>query len=364
MAKILKNLLLLTLPGLLFLIIVLELVFRFIIPASQQAFYSYDPDDQIVHLDMEGPREGMAAWGRLGEHRARWRVNNYGWNSAVDYVSFDRQERPVISIIGDSFVEAFQANVENNIAAELKKLVEDEYDVYSFGLGGIPLSQYLQLSRYIDRHFQPEVMIFVVAHNDFTESIENNSSNGNIFLQLNCEEGEAKELPIVPFHPNYKKRLVFKSAIMRYFHYNMPIPSFKGLFGGHRKKDVFNANIDVSLALSMKESVRTATEYITATVRAENPDKELIFLMDGARTDIYRGTLEDSNVLWLHEILKEACEKSECTFIDLSEVFDRRYKADSVMFNTTVDLHWNDYGHRVVAEEVYEKLKEMGVVGE
>src|SRR5438309_72885 len=118
--RIFKNLVFITLPSILFCIILLELLFRYIIPASETPYVYFDHNNQILRYDTEGKTEGIYTIGGLTQQRSRWRINNYGWNSKIDYVPYQIRQKPLIAIIGSSYVEAFQVNIEDNIAAILR----------------------------------------------------------------------------------------------------------------------------------------------------------------------------------------------------------------------------------------------------
>ena len=44
--------------------------------------------------------------------------------------------------------------------------------------------------------------------------------------------------------------------------------------------------------------------------------------------------------------------------IDLKEVFERDYKKNKIFHNSKVDDHWNEYGHMIVANELFTILNE------
>jgi hypothetical protein len=141
----LQNLLRLTLPFLLGVCLILGLIFAFVIPAAQFPYYYYDPDDRILRFSMTEQLEGVFTRGLLAQQRGKWSINNEGWNSTVD---FERSKHKLrIAIIGDSYVEALQVNVEDSITGQLRNLVSPHFDVYGFGISGASLSQYLQMTR-------------------------------------------------------------------------------------------------------------------------------------------------------------------------------------------------------------------------
>src|SRR5687768_1767173 len=167
-----RNILLLTLPSLIAVFIALELFFSFIIPASEFPYYYYDPNDHILRFSTTEQRDGVFTVGVMAKQRGRWHVNNAGWNSAVEFNKEKHQLR--IAIIGDSYIEALQVNVEESLAGQLRHLISKspypEVEVYAFGVSGAPLSQYLQMARYASTYFDPDILVINVVHNDFDES--------------------------------------------------------------------------------------------------------------------------------------------------------------------------------------------------
>jgi hypothetical protein len=311
-----------------------------------------------MRFDTHGRREGVYTLGRFAQQRGRWRINNYGWNSEIDYVSYQQRDKPLIAIIGDSYIEAFQINVEDNIAAVLRRLVKNDYDVYSFGVSGEPLSQYLQMSRYVNRHFKPEVIVFNITHNDFNESIRN-VVNKPYSLQLSYKNGEFLEVPPNPYKPNIKHRILRKSAFVRYLWLNLYMAHTIRMLVKKRSTDNFNANIDVKKVMVNREIIKNATFFLIKKIREENPDKELVFMIDAPRKDIYSGTIHNSGVLWLHDVLKDACAQNNCHFIDLTKPFSEKFNKDGIKFNSDYDGHWNEIGHKTAAQVLYDNLSEI-----
>jgi len=356
-----KHLAFVTLPSLFVFAVLCELFFRFVIPACEIPYTYFDPDDQILRFDTHAPREGIVTTGKFAQQRSRWRINNYGWNSAIDYVPFPQRTKPLIAIIGDSYIEGFHVNVEDHLSAVLGELVKDDYDVYSFGLSGMPLSQYLQVSRYVNRHFRPEVLVFNMIHNDFDESVRD-LMDFPYFLQLTYKNGEFFEAPPDPYRPSAKRRILRKSALVRYMWLNLQMQFTLRQILDKPSKDNFNANIDVKKATDNSEIIEGATFFLIKKIREENPDKKLIFMIDGPRNDIYSGITYNSNVLWIHNLLREACAQNNSYFIDLTQAFSEKFNQEGLKFNSDHDFHWNEVGHRVAAHALYKSLIEFGLI--
>ena len=64
---------------------------------------------------------------------SNFRINNYGYNSLIDY-EFDSNNNKKIALLGDSFVEGFQVDVDKSIGRLLEKELESKNIVYEFGL--------------------------------------------------------------------------------------------------------------------------------------------------------------------------------------------------------------------------------------
>ena len=97
------------------------------------------------------------------------RTNNFGFIHSADYRPEERS--PLLAVIGDSLVEANQVEPGQNFAERLNAALGGRGRVYSLGISGAPLSQYLVYAEFARDAFRPSAMAFVVAPNDFEESL-------------------------------------------------------------------------------------------------------------------------------------------------------------------------------------------------
>ena len=353
----LQNLLRLTLPSLVGTLLILELIFAFVIPAAENPYYYYDPDDHILRFSTTEQREGVYTRGLLAQQRSKWSINNAGWNSAVDFETSKR--KPRIAIIGDSYVQALEVNVGDSLAGQLRKLVSPHFDVYDFGISGAPLSQYLQMTRYVRNRFDPDIIVINVVHNDFDESLC--SVKRKVGMLCFEDDGrDIREAPILAYQPKSIFRLARRSSVIRYLAGNMQIETrLRMLAASKQNNEKYNANIDVDKANSVKNSIRKATDYVVRTIIEENNRKPVLFLIDAPRRNIYKGTMSESNVRWMNELLEEKTAQYELPFVDLSDEFKRLFEAEHVHFEWENDYHWNEKGHQVAAYALYRKLRTL-----
>lgn len=360
--RFLKRFISLTLPTIFLCFVFGELFFRSVIPAAKQPWGYYDPIDQIPRFELD-QGTGLYTIGKFAEQRGQWRINNAGWNSDIDYVAPDRRTKPLIAIIGDSYIEALQVDVKDSIVSVLRRKVQDQYDVYGFGQSGGPLSQYLQMSRYVTKRFNPAVLVINVVHNDFDESLLS-VHNVPYFLEIDISDSEPKEstLPSVAITAKRTTKLVFRSSIFRYLWHNL---KYGELWTESWLRQNGERGITVKEkkgSLHQKSEIYQAADYIVKKMKEETAGKELIFMVDAPRKDIYRGTLQNSDVLWMNQLLENLSRRYHARFVDLTRPFNEKFKRDRVKFNSTYDYHWNEEGHKYAAEVLYRNLVKFGIV--
>jgi hypothetical protein len=365
--SILKNFLLISLPTLVVLFLLAEIIFRFVVPACELPPYCFDAEHRILHL---GPNQtGIFTAGITAKLPKRWRTNNYGWNSEIDYTETAGRPQKLIAIIGDSYIEAFSVNVNEALPALIRRWAGDQAAVYSFGISGAPLSHYLHLARYVNQVFKPDVLVITVVHNDFDESLAS-VRRKPAFLQIAQENNGFKEIQPKPFANSSWLRFCRTSATFRYLEINCRAARlFRKDFWTRtnfwtRKSMQFNANIDPQAVRQQQQPIRLATEYLVQAFARENPDKKIIFMIDGPRRNIYRGDLKNSNVIWLNHLLRDIVQKHHLEFIDLTIPFSDHYHNQQEGLNSHADWHWNEVAHQVAARELFQRLRQSGVVSQ
>lgn len=356
MKEFFKNFFLLTVPALIALIFILELTLRFLVPVSEIPAAHFDNKDLMYRF--RPCQSGIYRIGKYGQQSGRWRINNFGWNSPYDYREEKNKIR--IAVIGDSYVEAFQVDVEKSFPYLLGKKLGSEYEVYSFGISGAPLSQYLHIIRYVDKYFNPDMLIVNVCSNDFDESILEYNAGGTRFMTLSVSGQDVVENK-PQANKNFAefalwKRIINKSALARYVLFNLKLKQVYSELTDRKARKAYENNIDFALAGNRQVAINTAARYVIGKVRAENLARDIIFLFDGPRDKIYEGRLEDSKILWLHNMVRDICKENEILFLDMSVPMKNDYRIHRMAFNSKLDDHWNEYGHQFVADALYRFL--------
>jgi hypothetical protein len=356
--KTLKTLLLVTVPTLIILVALLEIFFRTVVPATSTPPACFDEEEGLLRFCRNGG-SGTATYGKWARQRAHWHINNEGWNSPVDYSR--EKTRPRIAVIGDSYVEALQVDVDLSYPSLLRQQIGNDYDVFSFGISGASLADYLNFSRYVARCFDPDIVVVNVVHNDFDESIYSLNPNDIHQTRLRIDGSEITEVAPRP-NPEFaqfsaRKRWLRKSALVRYLFFNLRIRHTITQLLDRRQ---YNANIDVEAVQRDLMTISRGVTYVVKHIRSENPERRVFFVMDAPRHDIYNERLAESNVMVLHGMLAGACADNGVELLDLTEPMAEEYRLRRRRFGFVFDGHWNEYGHAFVASQILPLIVENG----
>jgi hypothetical protein len=339
---------LVTLPSILVLIGLLEIVCRTLIPAAEQPYYVFEPDRQLLHYSIRHQRNGLYTMGPFAEERANWHINNDGWNSPIDY---QRDHiKPRLVIIGDSYIEAFQVNADQSLAGQLRQLLP-QIEVYSVGISGAPLSQYLHMARYAMKHFHPSALLINIVHNDFDESLcAVKAPVGMLCLDVNGDT--VREQTITAYQPNQWMRLLRKSALMRWLVLNLRITSVR--LPGR----AYQSNVNMQAVDGQRANITTATKYVLRTLAKESMVPVLL-MVDAPRQHVYAGTLSTNPVRWMTELVKKEARLLKLPVVDLAEAFTVQYELDGQRFESQYDGHWNAHGHAIAAKAMLPVLRSV-----
>ncbi len=367
---IVKNIFFITLPTLFILFVILEIIFR-ILPVSDYPKFDFNAKYALRTFDMNWKTSGQHSIGNKCRHLSFWSLNNEGWNSDIDYSKTKKKKR--IAIIGDSYVEAMQVDTGFAFPQILRKAFKDSVDVYSFGIGGAPLYHYYHMARYVDEHFNPDIFVFNIIHNDFDQSLAAHVNYNREFWTL--EEKTTKDsIYFVPLRPIFDrskdgiKSLVKRSALFRYLNYNVNIRAvmayqkFKKETEGSDNSPYFENNTNMSLLIEDAKKINDLMNYVFDDMNKSFSDKNIIFIMDGPRQFIYENRYLESKVPEINSMMEKACQKNNIYFLDLGPLFFDDYSQNKIRFEFEEDYHWNKYGHDFVAHSLQQFLLDKKIL--
>lgn len=287
-------------------------------------------------------------------------VNNYGFLNDEDYSSEDKS--PLLAIIGDSFVEAAQVENKDAMYGILSRDSVGRGRVYSFGTSGSPLSTYLAYANYAVEEFRATELVFVVVGNDFDESlIQYKNAPGFHYFS-----GESDDLVLVrkDFHSSFIKRLSRQSSLIRYLVLNMELnwQSIENMFVNDKddamEKFVGNtrADFDEERITNSKRAVDEFFKELPLLTGLGN-DK-VLFVLDGMRPQLYdpvtRMKANRSYFDMMRRYFTEVAVKGGYEVIDMQPTFIEKHDSEGMRFEFPTDGHWNEAGHKLVAEKIKE----------
>ncbi len=316
-----------------------------LLPASDSPYTKFDKAFSILKFDPDRQNEGFQTSGNLAQRKTFWRVNNMGWNSPYDY--HPRDGRQTLAIIGNSYVEGLRIDIDKGLAASLQNRLGARFRCYGFGYSGAKLSQYLNISRYVQRTFRPKIMILTLFEPDVLGSLAPPDQEPQYALFFKDSPSGIVETPVREFVPSRLKRWYAKLGFIRYFASNKQAafaePSSKTEWLTRREIDLYER----------------VSDYAFRKIRTENPDTTVLIVMDAPRRDIYRGRILEKR-FQARTILSCMAKRHGLHFLDLTPSMQALYRENHISFSYSNDYHWNEHGFDVVAKQIAEHLAAQG----
>ena len=309
-------------------------------------------------------QEGRYITGPGPEINAAFRINANGWNSPRDYVLPKPAGLFRMGVIGDSYVEALQVDHDMSYPYLAERALNREglgveVEARTYGHSGASLAQYLGVLRHAVAGATPDLVVVNVVHNDFLESLR---GHGRVdYWSLQFEGSEPKEVPPVPRSGMLLKVVLARSALVRYLVVNqqclVKLRALRRARSAGRGR--YEANVDVAGVGGSVDEGQLAglATYVLSEMRrvTDSLGARLLCMIDANRVAIYEG--RDPRATEVHRLnraLLRAGRQLGVPVIDLTDVFEARWSVDRRRFEWQSDAHWDDYGHRVVAQALAE----------
>ena len=278
-------------------------------------------------------------------------VNNAGFVSDVDYRA--DAPGPLLAVVGDSYVEAFMVPYRSTCAGRLATLLEPAARVYSFGMSGAPLSQYLAFARHARDTYRPDGLVVVVIDNDYDESLI--EYGAKVRFHQFADRGGRVALERIDHAPSLRSRLLLRSALVRYLVHNL-----QALESARRVRSRVTGTEDPRL-FSVHTPARAERARVAASKRAVDAFLDLlpayagldpgriVFVVDGIRPHLYDGralaAARGSFVDVMRRYFLANADRAGYAAIDLQPRFIAHYRRRRQRFEWPRDDHWNALGH-------------------
>jgi len=285
------------------------------------------------------------------------KVNNYGFISDIDYDPHDR--KPLLAIIGDSFVEALAVPWPQTGAARLHQRLDGRGRIYAFGKSLAPLSQHLAYAEYAKQIFQPVGLIFIVVGNDFDESLLKNMRAPG-FHYFAADSADNLTLRRMDHEIGPTKKLMRSSALFMYLMVNARLPDFYQEWQHRRAQTKFVGNTFAAAdGARLTESKRVVDAFLAKLPEIAGLDAaKILFVVDGMRPQLYDDVARDAAATSYFGIMRcyfmQSAVAQGFDVIDMQPIFIQHYQKHGQTFEFARDNHWNSLGHQLFAEAVAE----------
>lgn len=306
---------------------------------------------------LEPDRDFTYSLGSTFDVVVRGRINNAGWVNDQDYDS--TATSPLLAVIGDSYVEALMVPYAETVHGRLAAAARGRGRVYSFGSSGAPLSHYLAIADHVRQAYRPAGAVFVIIANDFDESLLRRKRAPGIHGFAEDSAG-GLVLERTDYHPSRARRLLRRSALVRYLTGNVQLPA---LIAGFRARtrpsaDEFAGNVLAQADSARLADSRRAVDAFIAQLPARSglAPSRVAFVVDGIRPQLYDAKAHaaaDSTYFGLmRAYFMAAATKAGYEVADMQPRFIAHHARAGKLFELPNDGHWNGLGHQLAADAV------------
>jgi len=284
-------------------------------------------------------------------------VNNAGFVSDHDYNAND--SRPLLAVIGDSYIEAIMVPYAETLQGRLAKKLGTSGRIYSFAASGAGLPQYLVWAKFAAETYKPDAFLFNIISNDFAESLQEFEHSPGFHRFTRGAQGSA-EFIRTDYEPSLIRRLLRKSALAMYLFTNIKVQNIANFQLNLGKNDNrWVANVKATDSKENLEKYRWAIDRFLDLVPAHVslPPSKVILSFDGFRPHMYQGEKELQfalNSTWsqMRRYFMAQARTRGYVVVDGHQAFMADYTRNGKRFEFPTDSHWNGNGHRVIAEEI------------
>lgn len=340
-------------------LLLLEIALRFF---PVQSYIPIEPvtiQDPIVHYKPHVEQVYSAGW-NFGA-RNTGRTNAQGYIANYDFLP--PEKKPLVAVVGDSYIEARMVPFEDTVQERLRRLVNFKYRVYGIGIGGAPLSQYLAFAAMMRDKYKPGFLIVNIVENDFDESLPKykNLPRFHYFYPMN--NGNLRPLLADQYIPSFFKELVSHSALVRYayFHLRLSDTVNRIRFDARNKEQVDSppeGDDSTPLQRRIADSIRAVEAFLMLLPDYSGLQRsQILLVVDGMRNNLYDGTQdsEDARNSYfgiMRTLLIEQARARKFEIIDLQPAMIEDYAKNGNRFEFPEDYHWNSFGHGIAAQEI------------
>ncbi|HKS04795.1 MAG TPA: hypothetical protein VJR92_00655 [Gemmatimonadaceae bacterium] len=344
--------LLLTAVSLAVMFVIAEIVLRFLPVSTGLATTPVDSLHPTFHFEPNREFVYSRDWNLAYANRGR--TNNFGWVNNRAYDS--SATSPLLAVVGDSYVEAAIVPFDSTIHGRLATTVGARGRVYSFGVAGAALSQYLAEAAYARDVFRPTGMAIVIVGNDFDESLSRYRATSGHHQFRETPSGLVLARNDRP--ASLGRAVMRRSAVARYAVLNLRVQDALARVKAYFAKPatqtfVGNTSAEASAA-RLADSKRVVNTFLQSLPEYSGlAPQRVVFVVDAVRSAIYSPgdsvAIAASYFAIMRSYFVETARAAGFEVIDLQPVFAQHFAREAKRFEFPTDGHWNGMAHGVAA---------------
>jgi len=295
-------------------------------------------------------------------------INNQGFRHDSDVSTSRREGIKRIALVGDSFVEGVQVDLNKTAGIRLEENLNfdsktEKYEVLNFGVSGYGMDQkFLYLKKNV-LAFQPDLVVLFFASNDLDDVRKNNivKINDKNELEFDKFPQENKYVTRIKdlLRHFYIANVLFRVKTNIHFKTNQissetRIPTEYQLYQG--KMDNQSAYYFEIIKKLIIQSKKITGDSGTKLLLVGGVDKtQTVNSYPNKFTDQYNVSNFEPD--FINNLLGGFAQENNIEYLDLLPVFKKVNNPADLFF--AKDGHWSQYGHEVVAEALKTKIDEM-----
>jgi len=339
----------------------IEIALRFLPVVSGLYVLPVTEHDPIMHFQPNSSFVFSEDWDLHLVNRGH--INNDGWVNDQDYV---KDGPPLLAVVGASMIAALMVPYAQTLQGRLAQALDGKMRVYSFGVPGGPLSQYLMWAQYAVRKFGAEALIISVVSSNFDQSLLANRVYDGFWLYEPGSDGQLN-LRLIEYHPGPKQWFDKHSALARYLSINLFLPQLikttvmtnwhrlRALFTGEQAVDdsyEVNGPADANIS-RLNESLAVTDAFFRDLPKLTGlPPDRIAFILDGFRYPDVAAKGAGSYFDRMRGEFRKKAEAKGYEVIDMDPFFFAHFRQYHEKFEDSRDFHWNALGHSIAADAV------------
>lgn len=362
-----KKKLVLLVISLFFALLLLEIFLRLFLPQDLN-IYQYNKDYVFEF------RPGAGLIYNQGDFKHNILINSEGFRDKERNYSKTNKHR--VAMLGDSFVSGLEVDEPDRVSNIIEKRLNsngDKFEVFNFGVNGYSTEQeFLQLKNRVI-NYDPDLVVlnFYVGNDQVDNYYREIFSFDNQTLSINKKRDFNQRWPRSVFYfltgKSYLISLLFNNYL-RIKSFFTPAEFEVGAISGISFVNTSLLRDDNELSRNVWSKTNSLIILMNAFLKDRDKKFIVVIIPDRVQEDtlIFNALLENYNLsesqinrLKPQNELKKFLENSNIIYLDLLPVLEK----NSSEFHYSGDFHWNEKGHKVVADALMEKLiKEKLVV--